>query len=422
MITRRTKIQLVIFVLITLVGVSFVGARYARLGTLFVSDHYTVTVHLASSGGIYTGGEVDYRGVKIGQVGDMTLTDSGVDVALDIGKSWDEIPADSRAVVANRSAVGEQYVDLQPQTDNGPYLHDSSQIAQQRTETPIATEKLLGDAATTVDSVDKKALTTTISELGKAFEGTGTDLQQILDTGTAFIRTANDNIDVTTDLIRDSNTVLSTQLDSADDIRSFSRDLSLFTKTLAGSNKDLLRLIKNGTAAANQVQAFLEENDVDLSELLSEVLTTGKIVQRHLPGLRQLLVVYPYVVEGGFSVLAKGSDGYYDAHFGLVLTTTGVCHQGYNTKQRTPQDTSDKPMNTKARCTEPASESNARGAQNAPRAKAAYRAPVVATYDTDSDTLSWGSGSSTTKGTKAPSTYGSDTWKWLYLEPLSAGK
>ena len=34
MITRRTKVQLLVFALITLVGVSFVGARYARLDRL----------------------------------------------------------------------------------------------------------------------------------------------------------------------------------------------------------------------------------------------------------------------------------------------------------------------------------------------------------------------------------------------------
>ena len=31
MITQRTKVQLIVFVLITLLGVSFVGARYAKL-------------------------------------------------------------------------------------------------------------------------------------------------------------------------------------------------------------------------------------------------------------------------------------------------------------------------------------------------------------------------------------------------------
>jgi len=421
-ITRRTKIQLAIFVLITLVGVSFVGARYARLGSLFLKDHFTVTAHFAQSGGIYQGGEVDYRGVKIGQVGQMTLTDSGVDVDLDIDKKWDKIPTDSLAVVGNRSAVGEQYVELQPQTDAKPYLADGSQIAERDTSTPLPTEKLLADASKTVSSVDKKSLTTTIDELGKAFSGTGADLQQIMDTGTSFINTANDNFDVTTALIRDSHTVLQTQIDSEDAIKSFSRDLSLFTGTLAGSNKDLIRLIENGSAAANQLRTFLEDNKVDLSELLNEVLTTGQIVQQNLPGLKQVLVIYPAVVEGGFSMVSKDpATGKYNAHFGLVLTTTPVCHAGYEgTDRRDPQDTSDKPLNTDARCTEPASKSNARGAQNAPRAGAKYRAPVVASYDSDTGKVTWGAAKEREAlGTPAPASYGSDAWKWLYLEPLT---
>ena len=68
MITRRTKVQLLIFVIITLVGVSYVGARYARLDRVFVDDTYTVTAHFAESGGIFAGGEVSYRGVRVGQV------------------------------------------------------------------------------------------------------------------------------------------------------------------------------------------------------------------------------------------------------------------------------------------------------------------------------------------------------------------
>ena len=56
------------FVIITLVGVSFVGARYARLDRLFYDSAYTVTAHFAQSGGIFAGAEVTYRGVGIGRV------------------------------------------------------------------------------------------------------------------------------------------------------------------------------------------------------------------------------------------------------------------------------------------------------------------------------------------------------------------
>ena len=92
----------------------------------------------------------------------------GNDVDLDIDNSWDDIPAESLAVVGNRSAVGEQYVELQPQVDSGPYLDDRSEIAQADTRTPIATQKLLTDISDTVESVDKPSLRTTVREVSSS--------------------------------------------------------------------------------------------------------------------------------------------------------------------------------------------------------------------------------------------------------------
>lgn len=428
MITHRTKLQLLVFALITLLGVSFAGARYARLDRLFLDDHYTVVGHFLSSGGIYTGGEVSYRGVKIGQVGAMKLTHDGVDVSLDIDKSYDKIPSDALAVVGNRSAVGEQYVELQPQTDAAPYLTDGSAIAPTDTRTPLPTEKLLADAADTVSSVNTGDLSTTVGELGKAFGGSGEDLQQILDTSTSFVRTADDNFDVTSALIRDGNTVLSGQVASEGSLRTFARDLSLFSGTLAGSDPDLRKLLVNGAAGAQEVQAFLQANKVDLTELLSESVTTGDIVLKRLPGLRQVLVLYPYVVDGGFTVLAKNRAGHYDAHFGLVMTPARLCTNGYQgTQKRPPQDGANKPMNTDARCSEPISESNARGPQNLDRAApggSTARAPVVAAYDSATGELQWGDprAAAGTPGTSAPQTPGKDTWKWLYLRSSTPAK
>ena len=81
-----------VFVVITLLGVSFVGARYARLDRLFFDDTYTVVAHFTDSGGIFAGGEVTYRGVRVGQVDKLELTDDGVDVLLSIQKDYDSIP------------------------------------------------------------------------------------------------------------------------------------------------------------------------------------------------------------------------------------------------------------------------------------------------------------------------------------------
>src|SRR3546814_12241390 len=109
MITKRTKIQLVIFVVITLVGVTFVGARYARLDRLFYDATYTVTAHFKDSGGIFSVAEVSSLGATIGRVGALVLTEEGVAVNLDHEKDWDRIYAhqvDQQMVVEEKRREG----------------------------------------------------------------------------------------------------------------------------------------------------------------------------------------------------------------------------------------------------------------------------------------------------------------------------
>jgi phospholipid/cholesterol/gamma-HCH transport system substrate-binding protein len=428
MITRRTKIQLIIFALITMVGVSFVGARYARLDRLVLDESYKVDAHFSDSGGIFTGAEVSYRGVTVGQVSSMKLTGKGVDVILNIEKNHKDIPKDTKAVVANRSAVGEQFVDLQPQTKRQPYLTDGSEIPTNMTETPIETTKLLGDLSTTVESVNKQSLRTTVNELGTAFNGTGRNLSQVIDTSNSFIDAANRNFDITTALLEDSNVVLGTQIDKTSAIKSFSQDLSRFSDTVAASDPDLRRVIENGSATANQLRSFLNQNKVDLGQLINNLVTTGEVTGRHLAGTELILVVYPYVVAGGYTVVAKDPQTHmYDAHFGLILQQNPpVCDKGYlpPSQRRDPNtNRGNAPMATHVRCAEPSGTTNARGAQNTPRrAGASYRAPVVGTYDARSSRFHYTgtnpSGDVTYTG-GAAALMGRDSWKWLLMQPLA---
>ena len=443
MITARTKKQLVAFVLITLLGVSYVGAKYAKLGSLFYNTSYDVSAQFHQSGGIFTGAEVDYRGVNVGRVSDMKLTDSGVSVVLAIDKGQNKIPADTRAIVANRSAVGEQYVDLEPKTDQGPYLKDGSVIPTQDTATPVSTTALLTNLDALARSVPKKQLRTAVTSLGEAFHGTGPALSQIIDTSTSFIKTANDNFDVTTALIRDSKTVLGTQIDETSAIKNFSKDLSLFTDTLAGHDKSLRKVIESGSATATELRTFLQANQVDLGRLISNLLTVGKITVKHLAGTRTILVLYPYMVAGAYGVVTKDNPGDptnptdpdktgkfpspYDARFGLILQQApGVCHAGYeSTKVRTTDDLSEIPMNTKAGCTDTTGTTTPRGSQMAPGVGANDRAPV-ASYDASTGKVTWTqetsaktSESTPISSAQAPLKYGDDAWKWLLLEPAS---
>ncbi len=154
-------------------------------------DYFTVRVELARTGGLYEHADVTYRGVSVGRVGDLDLTDGGVSAELRIRNSAPRIPAGLTAHVANLSAVGEQYLDLRPDTGKGPFLHEGSVIPQPDTTVPAPPTKVLASVDNLVAALPRSSLRTVVDELGETFEGRGDDLEVLLDTGSEFLDAAD---------------------------------------------------------------------------------------------------------------------------------------------------------------------------------------------------------------------------------------
>ncbi|MEW2396041.1 MlaD family protein [Streptomyces sp. NPDC046862] len=425
MITRTVKAQLLAFATVTAVGVSYVGAEYTGLVDDVLDRGYTVRADFADSGGVFSGSEVTYRGVPVGRVGALRLTGDGVSVALKIEDDAPRIPADTLAVVANRSAVGEQYVDLQPRRRGGPYLIDGSPIPRDRTRLPLPTTDLVLGLDRLVNSVGKDDLHTTVDELGKAFSGTGPALSRLVDSGNELVEEASRNLPETVSLIEDSRTVLRTQADQGSAIRSFSRDLASLTAQLKSSDPDLRRLVGNAAPAAQEVDSLLRSTRPDLPVLLANLISGGQVTVARLPGVEQALVTFPVVVAGSYTVVP--GDG--TTHFGLVLNADDPppCTRGYGgTRRRDPDDTSTRTANTGARCTAPrGSGTSVRGAQNAPGASAgsgdADRAAYVTPYDPETGTAAGPDGTPVEIGSTGgqQTLFGKESWQWLLVGPMA---
>jgi phospholipid/cholesterol/gamma-HCH transport system substrate-binding protein len=314
MIGWATRLKVVVFVVVSLLGVGYVGFRYVGIGQQLVGGVYVVHADFAVAGGIYRNAPVTFRGVPVGQVGSIALHGNGVRVDLVLHRGV-TVPVSLRAVVAQRSAVGEQYVDLRPDTDTGPYLRDGDVIPADRTGTPLAVETLLANLDALVHSVNVQDLTVLIDELGTAFAADGTALRRILDASGSLLQSAVEHLPDTLTLIHDGRTVLSTQAESADAIRRWAAGLAKLTDALRASDPDLRRLLAAGPPAATQLVGLLRDVDPTIGTLLGNLVTVNGIAVRRLPGIEQILVEFPLVVAGGFTV-APG-DG--TAHFGLVV-------------------------------------------------------------------------------------------------------
>ncbi|OIK07767.1 MCE family protein [Streptomyces monashensis] len=424
MITRTVRAQLLAFATVTALGVSYVGARYTGLVDDVLHRGYTVRADFAESGGVFPGAEVTYRGVPVGRVGDLRLTGSGVSVALKIEDGAPRIPADTLAVVADRSAVGEQYVDLQPRRPGGPYLMDGSPIPRSRTRTPLPVTDLVLSLDRLVNSVGKDDLRVTVDELGKAFAGTGPNLSRLVDSGNALVESASASLPQTVSLIEDSRKVLKTQADEGSAITSFSRDLATLTEQLKSSDGDLRGLIGNTAPATEQLDSLLKSARPHIPVLLANLISGGQITLARLPGVEQALVTLPLTVAGSYTVIP--GDG--TTHFGLTVNADDppACTQGYGTQRRDPADTGTRPANTGARCTAPrGGRTSVRGAQNAPGPAggrySAGQAAFVAPYDPETGTVTGPDGTPVEIGSTGgeQTVFGKESWQWLLVGPMA---
>jgi phospholipid/cholesterol/gamma-HCH transport system substrate-binding protein len=349
--TRAVKLRLVAFGLLSAFGVFYASANYLGFVDQLTNSGYTVVARLDSSGGLYEGSEVTYRGVPIGNVGAMDVTDTGVAADLEIEEGW-QVPAGARAEVHNESAVGEQYIDLVPQTGAGPYLEDGSVIPRSRTGTPLPEETLLLHVDDLLTSVPRDDLRTVIEELGNAFEGTSPELQRLIDGGTSFIDTADRNLPATTRLIIDSKRVLATQDQQAGNIATLADRLADLTGTLRTSDGDLRTVLRDGSGAARQVDDLIRRIGPTMPVMLENLTTLGQVTTVRLPALEQLLVAFPRVISAGFTGTTPDGYGHVNVQF---AQDPPVCREGFlpESKWRSPLDLTDGTLHDEVRCREP---------------------------------------------------------------------
>jgi phospholipid/cholesterol/gamma-HCH transport system substrate-binding protein len=364
MLTRATRVRLIAFALIGVLIIGYTWFHYADLGRyLGLRGYYVVKLDMANSGGIYPGADVTYRGVSVGRVGTMRLTDTGIEVDLNIADSAPPIPAHLNAAVADLSAVGEQYVDLRPVTGGGPYLTGGSVIP--RAQLPLPVTSLLISVNSLATSLPLKQLRQLTDELATGFGGQGSNLAALIDGNNALARGALATAPKINKLVGDAREVLATQIAETGALQSFGQNALSLASELASSNASLRELLIAGPQAAAQVADLLAETNPGLGVLIANLLTTSEVTLTRGKALAELLSALPADIAIGSTVINdKGPQ------FGVALTFFNPlpCTAGYGgTTYRNGLDTTPASVNTAAGCSLPASSGvDVRGSAHAP--------------------------------------------------------
>jgi phospholipid/cholesterol/gamma-HCH transport system substrate-binding protein len=347
--STSVRLRLTIFALVGGLAVVVAGVRYAGLWEAVRPSSYEVSVELPQSGGIFERAEVTYRGVTVGRVREVEFRRDGVIAVLAIDDDW-RIPSELTANVRNRSAVGEQYVDLVPGRDDGPYLADGDVIAAADTSTPVTTAELLVAVDTFLQSVPRRDLSVVIRELDTTFSGAGRDLRALVRNSATILDEAERVLPATQRLLVDAGTVLATQDDQAELISAALRDLALLTAVFGDQDDDVRTILVRAATAADQLRLLAVGLAPHLPPLLGDIAVVAGIAGDHVAEIEETLVALPYALA---SALTPGREE--RAHFSFQGTLEPrPCREGYVPpgRWRSPHDLEPVPMTDDLHCTE----------------------------------------------------------------------
>lgn len=333
-LNRQTRIQLAIFTVIALVALTLMGVHYMKLPVkLFGIGHYSVTVQLPVTGGLYGSSNVTYRGTEVGRVDAVRLTDNGVIAEMTLNSDI-PIPSDLRAEVHSQSAIGEQYVELLPRSDSAPPLKDGDVIALADTSVPQNINDVLDAVKSGLEAVPRDNLKTVIDESYTAVGGLGPELTRIVSGAITLSNDARDNLDPMLALIDNAKPVLDSQTETSDAIQGWASHVATVTRELQEHDRDVAGVIDQGGPALNEVRQLVERVQPTLPVVMANLASVGQVGLTYHDSLEQILVLLPQLVaveQGSLAANVNTKQDYKGAYlsFNLNLNLPPACTTGY---------------------------------------------------------------------------------------------
>lgn len=327
-ITGFVRAQLVIFAIVTVISIVAMAVFYIRIPQMFGIGAYTVNLSMPASGGLYQNANVSFRGVNVGKVTGMRLTADGVEATLTID-SGTEIPKNSVASVRSVSAVGEQFVEFSPSQDPSTAMLGNGATVQ-ATDLPVEISSMLDQADALLNVIGDTNLRSLMDEAFKTFNGTGPQLQRLLDSMVLFVDEADKNLDEAIALVDQAGPLLATQTRTADDIRAWTRDVTTFTDQLRAHRPQISSILSKGPGTTSAAEKLFADMDVSLPLAMSNLSVASRTMAVYLPNLRQTIVLYPRVLAALLTAVNNGTSAYgANVSFMLGFQDPPACTVGF---------------------------------------------------------------------------------------------
>lgn len=298
---------------IGLVLVMLVGLAYLSFGALRwdpFTGTYKLTVHFPQSGGLQGTSGVTLRGAKIGEVDKIQVQPKSVDVTV---KIRDDVKINRNATVAalGLSAAGEQYVDFQPPSADGPYFRDGDQIQVNQTKVTAPFPGMLESALDVIQQIDPNKLRSAVDNLNVAL-GTSAgdpqrnDLRALFVSGGTIFANLYRVLPQTTKLIQDSGAILKTTANIQPDLGTTVSSMSTIVNAAVASDQELRTLLGRGPSQLTSLTGSLNQMRDPLTDVLAQFVDIAHQGALRAPAIAVLL---PSIRDAGIKSQAMFHDG-----------------------------------------------------------------------------------------------------------------
>lgn len=225
------------------------------------------------------GGDVKVRGVLVGRIHDISLTDRNTALVHMRLNDAESIPASAGAEIRSKTVFGQKWVELTPAGETeGPYFAPGDRIADARTVEPLELERALELGHNLLAAIPLEDLAAATRALAEGFGGQETDARVAMDRGLVALRAVNSRageLDLGLRQLRE----FSEWLDSNDmTLLSFMRSFDSMNRALVSSADSFRSNLETVPTFLDRLASFQESIEGDLGRLIQDGATVAELI------------------------------------------------------------------------------------------------------------------------------------------------
>jgi virulence factor Mce-like protein len=267
-----------------LVNMSWLGVNVG-LGSFHSS--YPVTATFAKAGqNIYPGSVVDYRGVEVGKVSSIDLSNLQAKFVMKLNKGFD-VPTDAQATLTPESFFGNEVVELNfPTGTHPPYVPPGGTIGPTSVNGQLA--DLINSTVPLLQQISPQDLNTLFVESNQALEGEAPEIKAGLQEGLKLTGYLAQTMNAQSQLLDSSNRLAASFVPDTGPINQISANVNQALPVLNQAEASFQHLLDTATPLAGQLADFLSRYHPDLVTIINSGADISRLVISQGPNVGEL--------------------------------------------------------------------------------------------------------------------------------------